>query len=78
MELVARYARRVVVMAEGRAVFDGGVRELFTAENLSDWGLREPAAARIARRLGGVGVAPAILPEELIGAVGAAGGGTYA
>lgn len=78
MELVARYARRAVVLAEGRKVFDGGVRELFAGGELAGWGLREPAAAKISRRLAGLGVAPAILPEELISAIGAAGGEGYA
>jgi energy-coupling factor transport system ATP-binding protein len=78
MELVARYAQRAVVMAEGRKVFDGGVRQLFTGCDLAGWGLREPVAARLSRRLGGMGIAPAILPDELISAVCVNGREAYA
>ncbi len=78
MELVARYAGRAVVMAEGRKVFDGSIRELFAGGELATWGLREPAAAAISRRLADLGVAPAIMPAELVRAVGQAGRESYA
>lgn len=78
MELVARYASRAVVMAEGRKVFDGGVRQLFAGGELAAWGLREPAAAGISRRLAELGVSPAVMPEELIREIGMAGRESYA
>ncbi len=71
MEILARYARRAVVMTAGRVVFDGGVRELFAGEaDVSAWGLREPTAARVARGLRDCGVKPGpIVPEELSGEI---------
>ena len=80
MELLARYTRRAVVMAAGRVVFDGGVRELFAGgADVGDWGLRPPAAARVSRGLRSFGVAAeALVPEELNDAVCAAGRKTYA
>ena len=40
MELVARYANRVIVMAEGEIVFDGTARHLFEGNQpLAKWGL---------------------------------------
>lgn len=78
MELLARYAQRAVVMLAGRKVFDGGVRELFSGDaDLAGWGLREPATARVARGLRGLGVPPAVLPEELCAAFEAAGRRAY-
>lgn len=78
MELIARHAKRAVVMHQGSKVFDGGVRELFAVgADLAGWGLREPAAARVARGLRGLGIAPAMVPEELAAAIGAAGRRAY-
>ncbi len=80
MELLARYARRAVVLAGGRVVYDGGVRALFAGGAAVDgWGLREPAAAKVARGLKTFGFATeAIMPEELNGAICRAGGKAYA
>jgi energy-coupling factor transport system ATP-binding protein len=79
MELLARHARRAVVMAAGRVAFDGGVRELFVGgADLTAWGLRAPAAARVAGGLRPFGVAGALVPEELNDAVCAAGRKAYA
>lgn len=80
MELLARHTRRAVVMAAGRVVFDGGVRELFAGgEDVSAWGLRAPAAARVAGGLKTFGItAEAIVPEELTDALCAAGRKAYA
>ena len=40
MELVARYARRVIVMAQGTVAFDGSTESLFDGTRpLSEWGL---------------------------------------
>lgn len=79
MEVLARYARRAVVLADGRKVYDGGVRELFAGgADIAAWGLREPAAARISRSLKKLGAPAAMLPEELTSAIGAAGRKAYA
>lgn len=80
MELLARHTRRAVVMAAGRVVFDGGVRELFAGgEDVSAWGLRAPAAARVAGGLKTFGItAEAIVPEELTDALCATGRKAYA
>ncbi|HWQ61484.1 MAG TPA: ATP-binding cassette domain-containing protein, partial [Negativicutes bacterium] len=80
MELLARHSRRAVVMAAGRVVFDGGVRELFAGgTDVGAWGLRAPAAARVARGLRASGItAEAIVPEELNDAICAAGRKAYA
>jgi len=79
MDLMARYAPRAVVMAAGRKVYDGGVRELFGGNaDVAGWGLREPAAAKIARGLKPAGLPPALVPEELNSAVCTAGRKAYA
>lgn len=80
MELLARYAHRAVVLAGGRVVYDGGVRALFAGgAAVEDWGLREPATAKVARGLKPFGFATeAVTPEELSGAICVAGGKTYA
>lgn len=75
MELLGRYARRVVVMAEGRRVFDGTPAQLFTAgHDFAAWSLREPAAVRITQGLLNLGVPPAALPERLRAGTLLAGG----
>lgn len=80
MELLARHTRRAIVMAAGRVVYDGGVRELFAdGADVDGWGLRAPAAARVARGLRPFGVTvAALVPEELNDAVCAAGRKAYA
>jgi energy-coupling factor transport system ATP-binding protein len=80
MELLARYARRAVVMNAGRAVYDGGVRELFAGgADVSAWGLREPATVKVARglRICGVAAGP-VVPEELVNEICAARRRQYA
>ncbi|MDI6906593.1 MAG: ABC transporter ATP-binding protein [Thermoanaerobacterales bacterium] len=52
MELVARYAARVVVLGQGRVPADGGVREVFARpEVLRLTDLRPPDITRLAQRL---------------------------
>jgi len=66
MDILARYARRAVVMASGAKVFDGTVAELFAQGNdVQKWGLREPAIMNISRKLSKVGVLPALTATEL-------------
>ena len=46
MDLVAHYARRAVVIAQGAVVFDGTPRELFNGEQpLAKWGLQAAKSA---------------------------------
>jgi len=80
MELLASHTRRAVVLAAGRVVFDGGVRELFAGGvDVGAWGLRAPAAARVARGLKAFGfAAEAVVPEELNDAICALGRKGYA
>ena len=47
----AALATRVVVLHQGRLVFDGSPREAFSAPGLADWGLEAPPALLLARRL---------------------------
>ena len=51
MELVARYARRVIVMAQGAVAFDGTPQELFNGgQPLGEWGL-QTAKSTISREI---------------------------
>lgn len=71
MRLVAGYARRVAVLAEGRIIFDGGPGELFAQRDvLRRAGLVAPPVVRIAQRLWGMQAAQSVLtPQELADAV---------
>jgi len=60
--LVAEYARRVVLMRKGRVMFDGGVREFFTRDELlANSSFRPPETTLLGRRFG----LAALRPEEL-------------
>jgi len=60
--LVAEYARRVVLMRNGRVVFDGAVREFFERDELlANSSFRPPEATLLGRRFGFT----ALRPEEL-------------
>jgi energy-coupling factor transport system ATP-binding protein len=72
MDEVARLAHRVVVMFEGRIVFDGPTAEAFTrADDLHGWGLGLPQVAQLIRKLRehGVDVDDALTPGEARGAI---------
>lgn len=52
MDMVARYAKRVIVMAEGKIVYDGGVQNLFNDVNkLKDYNLGLPIISQAAIKL---------------------------
>jgi len=51
MDLVLELAERVLLLHEGRKVFDGSVKEFFSLE-LHDYGLEKPELLRISERLG--------------------------
>lgn len=63
MAVAAAYARRVILMRDGRIVRDGSAREIFSNESaLLELGLTPPPAVQVANRLG----IPALTPDELI------------
>jgi energy-coupling factor transport system ATP-binding protein len=66
MGVAAAYARRVVLMRNGRIVRDGTAREIFSDEaELRVLGLTPPPAVQVANRLG----VPALTVEELVGSL---------
>ncbi|MGZ6242005.1 MAG: ABC transporter ATP-binding protein [Candidatus Binataceae bacterium] len=57
--LVAEYARRVVLIRRGRKLYDGGVREFFTRDELlASSSFRAPEATELSRRFGTVTLGP--------------------
>ncbi len=62
MPLVAEYAARVVVLVEGRVLFDGSTPEFFSRRDvLGRAGLAAPPAARLAARLAPYGLSRNVL-----------------
>ncbi len=60
--LVAEYARRVVLMRQGRKLFDGPVREFFWRDDLlKGSSFRPPEVTQLGRRFGGI----TLTPQEL-------------
>ena len=51
MNTVYKYASRVLVMNEGKLVFDGTAGKLFKSEHLQEWNLDLPEIIEIARNL---------------------------
>lgn len=54
MEDIARLAERVLVLSQGRLVFDGPVREALTSLALEQFGIKPPPIMELMRRLGDV------------------------
>lgn len=55
MELIAKYAVRVVVLDRGRKVFDDTPSELFAgSRDIAAWGLTSPTAVALGQQLSGV------------------------
>ncbi len=66
MGVAAAYARRVILMRDGRIVREGPTREIFGNESgLSDLGLTPPPVVQVANRMG----VPALTLEELVGSL---------
>lgn len=66
MEIVRRYAERVIVLHRGSLVFDGLPKELFNGNYpVERWGLQKPVVASLAASLG----IDAALPEDFCNAV---------
>ncbi len=64
MSVAAEYARRILLMRDGRIVRDGPAREVFADEAaLLDLGLTPPPVVQVANRLG----VPALTLDELVG-----------
>lgn len=76
MDLVARYARRMVVMNDGRIIFDGSVREGFRrVDLLEEAGLAPPKVTQFAQRLHDYGIPPDVLSvEEFVDILDVGGG----
>jgi energy-coupling factor transport system ATP-binding protein len=69
VDLVARYAQRLIVLYQGRVLLDGPTHEVFThVEELRKSFVVPPIAAQLARELSALGLPPGILTlEELFG-----------
>ncbi|HWR39876.1 MAG TPA: ABC transporter ATP-binding protein [Patescibacteria group bacterium] len=66
MEILTRYASRVLVVGDAGLAFDGMVETLFNGDYpLAQWGLSEPAIVKISRGLSALGVATVFAAEEL-------------
>jgi energy-coupling factor transport system ATP-binding protein len=76
MDLVARYARRMVVMNEGGVIFDGSVRDGFRrVDLLREAGLMPPRVTLFSQSLGDYGVPPDVLTvDELVDILSVGGG----
>jgi len=63
MDIAAAYARRVILMQEGRILRDGPTRDVFSDEAcIGQTGLTPPPIAQVANRLG----IPALTLDELV------------
>jgi len=58
MDLLLRCAKRVIVMADGRIVYDGSVIRLFTCPEVEKWGLRRPTVVKLSQGLAPYGIKP--------------------
>ncbi len=62
MPIVAKYAERTVVMANGQILLDGPTREVFAqAEVLAQAYIKPPQITRLAQRVGDLGIPPNVL-----------------
>ena len=53
MDIVRRYAKRAIVLHNGRKVYDGSPKVLFDgSQPVECWGLRRPTVAAVASALG--------------------------
>ncbi|MDU4959645.1 MAG: ABC transporter ATP-binding protein [Sporomusaceae bacterium] len=78
MDLLARYAERVVVMDRGSKVYDGAVADCFSDRKLLHAaGLREPAAVSVSRSLAPAGIAVTADIGALAAAILAKRGGAH-
>ncbi|WP_162140330.1 energy-coupling factor transporter ATPase [Haploplasma axanthum] len=69
MDIVSKYAKRVVVLKEGKIVFDGKKEELFIHPNFKDFNLDLPTPLKILKYLEeklGIPFEPKYSKEELV------------
>jgi len=67
MDLIARYAKRVIVLKEGRILIDGPTRAVFSREDLlAETDLAPPYVTRIGNKLRKFGIPTVLTVEELI------------
>ncbi len=67
MDLIARYARRVIVLKQGRILLDGPTRAVFSREDiLNETHLKPPYVTRIGNSLRDFGLPTVLTLEELI------------
>ncbi|MHA1617481.1 MAG: ABC transporter ATP-binding protein [Candidatus Njordarchaeales archaeon] len=67
MDLIARYAKRVIVLKQGRVLFDGPTRVVFSREDiLAETHIEPPYITRIGNKLRDFGVPTVLTIEELI------------
>ncbi|GBG55344.1 cobalt ABC transporter ATP-binding protein [Sporomusaceae bacterium FL31] len=66
MEILARYAERVIVMDHGHKVFDGLAAALFQDDRLTQWGLSAPVAHKISRALASLSIKQTCTIQPLI------------
>ncbi|HUV73417.1 MAG TPA: energy-coupling factor transporter ATPase [Anaerolineae bacterium] len=78
MDIVAAYATRVIVMADGQIIFDGHPRDVFydQFEAMASLNLRPPTIVDFCRRLEGKGCPRLLIVDELVQCL--EGGGTRA
>lgn len=75
MNLVAKHAERMIVMAQGDLVADGAPREVFARPDVLDRAmLRAPQAHRMTSRLPGLFPVPALSAAEACASLGATDG----
>ena len=74
MDIVRRYAKRTIVLCDGRIVFEGTPAALFgSGEDLKEWGLRRPVVSTLSLEFGVPDVAGcAEFCDELAGPLAAA------
>lgn len=74
MTTVAEYARRAVVIRDGRIELDAPTRELFADDRLAEWGLSPPHVAAVSNGLVNEPDAlPALSVDELVAGLGGDG-----
>jgi len=67
MDLIARYAKRVIVLKEGRVLIDGPTRAIYSREDiLAQTDLKPPYVTRIGNKLREFGIPTVLTVEELI------------
>ena len=65
VDLIARYAHRLIVLYEGEVLLDGPTAEVFgQVERLKKSFVVPPVAAQLSRELSSIGVPPQVMTTE--------------